>query len=273
MRIAPSSQHGSPPSPSWPVVSRRDQVIVTRLAGAAAVVFVTASVLVAQEAEPYQPLVKRYASMVRAVQLGSPRRTLERVFDLTRELQRVLVVQPNAPLDLMPEAEYDRLRRDLPGMIVEREPGGGGMLIVRADAEWFLKTARTHGDAADRAFFVAYRRMYPNGVWPSYVQQQTDEAGCTDFEGGRLLALYETWRRFARTHPGRYVRATAVITDDLEREFSKSTCACGGAQSIERELSAFVRRFPRSPAAPAARMRLRELRAGTSPIRLHCVAG
>jgi hypothetical protein len=172
-------------------------------------------------------------------------------------------------LESLPDEEFQRLGRDLPGAILNRDE----VVFVEPDPDYFTKLAAARGDGADRAFFSAFKATYPESVWPLYVEPQTDYGGCTRFGSMTLVETYRTWFDFQRTFRGRYAASAQRETDAVIEQLTTSTCACGDLASVERELQRFRRRFPTSPARAKIDQRLQALRARRSEIRTSCVAG
>jgi hypothetical protein len=172
-------------------------------------------------------------------------------------------------LESLPDEEFQRLARDLPGAIVNREE----VVFVEPDPDYFTKLAAARGDGADRAFFSALKTTYPKSVWPVYVEQQTDYSGCTRFGSMTLVETYRAWSDFQRKFPGRYAAGAKKETDAVIERLTTSTCACGDLVSVEEELQRFLRSFPTSSARARVDQRLQALRARRSDIRANCVAG
>ena len=191
--------------------------------------------------------------------------TIEGSFASIRGIREALLTK----LETLPEAEFNRLKQDLAGLIVNREE----IVFIKPDVEYFTKLAASRGDVADRAFFAALKATYPESVWPTYVEQQTDYAGCTRYGSGSLVEAYRAWSEFQRRYPGRYVDAAREEVAAVLEQVTQSTCACGNAAAIQRELEDFLRQFPTSPAKAGVEQRLQALRAGRSDIRTNCVAG
>lgn len=172
-------------------------------------------------------------------------------------------------LESLADADYRELERALRGVIISREEN----IVVQPDAAFFLELAQKRGDRVDRRFFEALAATYPNSLWPAYIEQQTDYSGCTAYGGGTLVEAYRRWSAFKAAFPGRYVDTVDEELSDIEHELTESTCACGDAASVVRELEAFVRTFPRASIVEAAEQRLADVRAGRSKMRTHCHSG
>jgi len=172
-------------------------------------------------------------------------------------------------LESLPEKDYLRLAAEVPGAILEREVFVG----VVPDPDTFLALATAHGDSTDTAFFAAYKATYPEGVWPVYLEPQTDEGGCTRFGSLSLVETLQHWTGFQRRNPGRYRDPVAAEVQRASAQLTQSTCACGDLDGVERELQEFCRRFPGSPFLAEVRWRLDAVEAGRSNIQPHCGPG
>jgi len=235
-------------------------------------VVVAAYLLLAQLAPPERSAIEDYRAALRDAEARRPPASLEPVFARALRVGEALLHvrgDGRAAIESLPAADFARLVGELPGLIVNRDE----TVYVKPDPAYFLRLAQRHGTPADRAFFEAYHRTLPDGVWPAYVKPQTDYSGCTAFGQGELVATYRVWREFARAFPGSYGVTVARLVRDVEVSVAQSTCACGDAASVERELHEFLTTFPGSPVSTAIAQRLRELRARRSAIRFVCLSG
>ncbi len=225
----------------------------------------------AQLSTSNQAAVDIYRSAIRSAESGRSSRAIEAAFSALVSMRDALMQVRSGQnvLESLPDEEFQRLGRDLPGAILNRDE----VVFVEPDAGYFTRLAAARGDGADRAFFAAFKATYPESVWPLYVEQQTDYGGCTRFGSMTLVETYRTWFDFQRTFPGRYVPGAQKETDAVIEQLTTSTCACGDLASVERELQRFRRRFPTSPARAKIDQRLQALRARRSDIRTSCVAG
>jgi hypothetical protein len=171
-------------------------------------------------------------------------------------------------LETLSLAEFERLGRELPGVLFGREESP----LVKLDPEFFLDLAGRYGDAADRAFFAAYKETYPDGVWAAYLQPRTDYSGCTVFGSGRLVGAYRRWSSFSLEFRDRYAARTVAELEQVGQQL-QSTCACADATSVEQELQQFLLTFPQSSIFGPIRDRLQAIRGGRSKIRFHCTSG
>jgi hypothetical protein len=218
-----------------------------------------------------QAAVDFYRSAITSAESGRSSRAIETAFSALVSVREALMQVRGGQnvLESLPDEEFQRLGRDLPGAILNRDE----VVFVEPDPDCFTKLAAARGDGADRAFFSAFKATYPESVWPLYVEPQTDYGGCTRFGSMTLVETYRTWFDFQRTFRGRYAASAQRETDAVIEQLTTSTCACGDLASVERELQRFRRRFPTSPARAKIDQRLQALRARRSEIRTSCVAG
>lgn len=188
---------------------------------------------------------------------------------VSEALTRARDNQLQTALESLSEEEFVRLKRDLPGALVNREE----TIFVEPDPDYFLKLAGAYGGPADRNFFAAFKATRPDSVWPVYVEQQTDYSGCTAFGSGKLVEAYRVWDEFRTMFPDRYVVSALEQLEDVSRELTDSTCACGDSASVEAEMQRFIRVFPPSTVRSQVADRLEELHAGRTKIRLNCKSG
>ncbi len=177
------------------------------------------------------------------------------------------VTHDKTVLEAMSNDAFLRLRRNLPGVILGRRDTV--FVNVVADIDYFAKLARA-GDAADRAFWAAQKATHSAFVWPVYVEQTSDYNGCTRFGAMDLVDAYRAWSDFRRTFPDRYRDEAIAALGGVANQLTQSTCACGDAASVERELGRFVQDFPASDIRAPVERRLRALQAGKSDIHPHC---
>ena len=223
------------------------------------------ALLLAQLSASDRAALERYRSAIKSAESGASPRALEAAFAAIGPVNQGLTQK----LESLSGDEFKRLEQELPGLLVNREE----IVFIKPDVAYFSKLAASRGDDADRAFFAALKATYPESVWPTYVEQQTDYAGCTRFGSMSLVETYRVWSEFQRKHPDRYRAAANDEASAVLRELTVSTCACGDAAAIERELDQFLRAFPASSARARVEERLQALRGRRSDIRTNCIAG
>jgi hypothetical protein len=153
-----------------------------------------------------------------------------------------------------------------PGLLVSWQEA----LFAVPDPEFFSTLAKEHGTAADVAFFDLLSKSY-DGAWPAWTEQQTDVTGCDRLEAPAVVDLYrlastehKEWSQTYRDHQTK-------IRAEIEGTLTDSTCACGQEPEVRANLEAFLAAFPKSPAAPKLRDRLKTLH--DSHIRFGCQSG
>jgi hypothetical protein len=176
-----------------------------------------------------------------------------------------------AVLPDLSEAQYQEVQRQMKGFIVVRE----AIIVVRPSVDYFKSLALKSGTNADRAFFDVYQRTEPdgNGPFPAYIKQQTDESGCTRFDGKLMVDLYRGWLTFRTTYPDAYASEAQGEIDSLEAELLSGICTCDNAQKTAAGLQAFVKAFPDLPITPKIKTRIAQIRSGKSSFRFNCHAG
>ena len=237
----------------------------------AVVVCSSSALLCAQQLDSVRTAVDRYRSAILLAQKEPSSGHLEAAFRAIEPLRQSLVSgragTPGA-LESLSDREFTALSRELVGLAVNREE----VVFVEPDVAFFGELA-ARGDRADRAFFTALGSTYPDSVWPVYVERQTDYSGCTRFGSGTLVSTYVAWAAYRRQHPKRYEQAAASHLDEIARQLTGSTCACGDRASVERELTGFLRRADAPAMRAKVEARLLAVRRGRANIRFACSSG
>jgi hypothetical protein len=245
----------------------RTPVIAVAVAGVATIV------VMAQGPAPQQAAIDAYQAAIRSTVSGRAPRAIEAAFSalaaMRASLTQVQSGQHMSPLEALPEKQFQALKQELPGVLVNRDE----IVFVEPDLDYFVRLAARSGDNADRAFFAALKSTYPESVWPVYIEQQTDYSGCTRFGSMSLVETYRAWTDFQRRFSGRYVAGAAKEIQRVLQGLTASTCACRDLASVEQELQRFLRDFPASPARATLDRRLQAIRAGGSDIRASCISG
>jgi hypothetical protein len=218
-----------------------------------------------------QAAVETYRSAIRSAESGRSTRGIESAFSALASMREALLEVRNGQtvLESLPDEDFRRLGRDLPGVVINREE----TVYVMPDVDYFTTLAAARGDGEDRAYCAALKATYPKSVWPVYVGQQTDFSGCTRFGSMSLVDTYRAWSDFQRKFPGRYAMGAKKEIDAAIEDLTESTCACGGKAAVEQELQRFLQDFPTSSIRAKIDQRLEALRAGRSEIRLNCHSG
>jgi len=213
------------------------------------------------------PTVTDYASAMDDLKTSRGKSPIEPVFEAGMQASP----QVQAVLPDLSEAQYQEVQRQMPGFIVVRQEPA----IVRPSVDYFRTLARKQGNKADRAFFAIYSRTEPdgNGPFPAYIQQQTDETGCTRFDGKLMIDFYRGWMTFRTMYPDAYASEAQGEIDSLETELLTGICTCKDAEQTASGLQAFVKAFPDLPITPKIKTRIARIHSGKSSFRFNCHAG
>jgi hypothetical protein len=225
----------------------------------------------AQQLDSARKAIDTYRVAIQRAQKAPSRGQLEAAFNASGPLREALATGRDGggtALEALSEPEFNQLRRELVGLVVNREE----VVLVEPDVAFFRALA-ARGDPADRAFFRALSATYPESVWPVYVEQQTDYSGCTRFGSGTLVTTYLTWSAFRQQYSKRYEAASGTHLDEVKRELTESTCACGDRASVEKELTEFLRRAKVSELRTEVAARLAAVRSDHAAIRFACTSG
>jgi hypothetical protein len=213
------------------------------------------------------PEVESYAAALDALQQSGGKQKIEPVFEAGMQAGPSL----QAVLPELSESQFQQVQHQMQGFVIARY----GTVFVRPNVEYFKKLSRKIGSKADRAFFDIYERTEPdtNGAFPAYIQQHTDEAGCTRFDGKMLTDLYRGWITFRTAYPDDYSPEAQGEIDSIETELRSGICSCDNANKTAAGLQRFVDAFPDLPITPKIKARITQIREGKSSFRFNCHAG
>lgn len=234
--------------------------------------FLIAALLATPNAAAFTPAeVQAYLSALEAVESRSRMGSVEDTFSKALALRTALLRSRDggAYLEGVEQDEFDALSGLLRGMILNREE----IVLAQPVPAFYLDLANRFGGNADVAFFQNYAATLPDGVWRSYLEQQTDVTACTDFASGQLVERYGGWLLFRSSYPGRYSESVGAEIEAIEQEMTEGSCACGTQEEFVRELAKFAGRFPLSPATARIRARIQEIGRGRATVRFHCASG
>jgi hypothetical protein len=192
------------------------------------------------------------------------RQPIEPVFEAGMEA----APQIQALLPELTESQYQQVQRRMRGFIVVRKPA----IVVRPGVDYFKSLARKQGTKADRAFFAIYQRTEPdgNGPYAAYIRQESDQVGCTRFDGNLMTELYRGWITFRTMYPDAYANEAQGEIDSLESELLSGICTCDNAEKTAAGLQTFVKALPDLPITPKIKNRIAQIRSGKSPFRFNC---
>jgi hypothetical protein len=208
--------------------------------------------------------VQAYSSAMEDLRTSRGKSPIEPVFEAGMQASP----QVQAVLPDLSESQYQEVQRQMQGFIVVRQEPS----IVRPSVDYFRTLARKQGTKADRAFFAIYSRTEPdgNGPFPAYIKQQTDESGCTRFDGKLMVDLYRGWLTFRTAYPDDYAAEAQGEIDSLESELASGICTCEDAEKTAAGLQAFVDAFPGVPITPKVKGRIAQIKDGKSSFRFNC---
>lgn len=237
---------------------------------ASVLLFCLASMLFVPDASArvWPAAVMAYLGELQRVETSGPDANMAPLFDAAQATGDALMrLEGNAAwIETLPEADYTALVRSLRGLNVSR----GTEIYALPDPGFLFALALQSGTAADRAFFALYRQSWDDAGLPTYLQFTTRIAPCVRFGENRIADLYSQWRQFHLTYPEAYSAYARQWIADLEEVVELGTCACGGQDSVEHELSAFLTRFPESPARNGILARLQQLEDDPHVRPIHC---
>jgi hypothetical protein len=159
-------------------------------------------------------------------------------------------------IETLSDAEFDALKAELRGFQLSR----GYDIYAQPDAAFLYKQARAHGAPEDQAFFQLYNDLWSAELMPRYLSLGNSPTPCVRFGEDILPQLYADWRGYATRYPQAYRAFAQQTVRDLEEVVTLGVCTCSDADSVERELRGFLKRFPDLPDANAVRSRLQELK-------------
>ena len=228
---------------------------------------VTALAPVLNAAVDVPPEVAAYAAALDELLKSSGKESIEPIFEAGMQASpSVQAVLPD-----LSQAQFQQVQHQMQGFVVARDEA----ILVRPRVEYFKALARKVGTKADRAFFEVYGRTEPdaNGTFPAYIRQQTDEAGCTRFDGKLLTELYRGWLTFRTEYPDDYAPEAQGEIDSIETELRSGICSCENAKKTAAGLQTFVAAFPDLPMTAKIKDRIARIRNGKSGFRFNCHAG
>lgn len=234
-------------------------------------IFFAVSVAIAEIQAPEEIAVNKYRSAIGAAKSATSPKSIENAFSALASLRDALMhvtKDRNNVLESLSDTEFADLQHALPGVLLRREE----VIFVKADVDYFAQLASAKGDPADRAFFRALKVTYPNSTWPIYLLQQTDYSGCTRFGSLSLVETYRMWSEFQKRYPDRYEIPVKMELDAVLNKLL-STCACGDAADIVKELEQFRMEFPGSPMQSRIDVRLKDVQERRPTVRTNCISG
>lgn len=197
------------------------------------------------------------AELARVEQAPAPV-SLQKIFALMDEVQADVMQLDGSKawLETLTDAEYDQLKSELRGFILNR----GYDIYAQADPQFLLTLAEARGDEADREFFRRYHQYWSASYTPVFLRQTDRPSPCVRFGERILPEVYESWGAYARRYPKTFLGFAEQVVRDVEEIMELGTCACADEASVSQELTQFLRRYPQTPVASKIRARLKQLR-------------
>lgn len=203
--------------------------------------------------------VTAYLEILAGVEDADPPVSMEALFAGAEaaqdELMRMDATGQQAWIETLSAEDFDQLSQRMRGLRLSR----GRDVYAQPDPNFLSELAQRQGRPEDRDFFRVYRRSWGADLVPSYLRLTHRVSPCVRFGENVIPDLYAGWRAFRDRHPMAYATSAAQAVRDLEEAVELGTCACGGHDSVEQELSGFVTRFPDTPSRPGILARLQEL--------------
>lgn len=226
----------------------------------------------ADEENPPQhgpPSVARYKKALEQSQLNQTV-NVEQLFELAvaaaREIEQEIIWRDSATGQPSPPTPSEMR---VEGLLISTEEA----LFAKPSPQFFADLARRKGRPVDRTFFELLVKTRPDGIWPLYIEQQTDVTGCTRFENPELVSVYKGWVGFQKRFPEPYNAQVRTELRDLEDEILTSTCACGARAATIEGLKSLANAFPGTAIALGIEKRLQTIQAGKAQLRFNCLSG
>jgi hypothetical protein len=225
------------------------------------------AIALANAAVDIPPEVGAYAKALDDLLKSNGKESIEPLFEAGMQASPSI----QAVLPDLSDEQFQQVQHQMEGFVVARDKA----VLVRPKVGEFKALARKKGTKADRAFFEIYGRTEPdaNGTFPAYIKQQTDEAGCTRFDGKLLTDLYRGWLTFRTEYPDDYSPEAQGEIDSIETELRSGICSCEDAKTTAAGLQTFVDAFPDLPMTAKIKDRIARIRSGKSGFRFNCHAG
>jgi hypothetical protein len=212
--------------------------------------------------------IDAYLAELRAVETARAPVSLQPLFQKMDAVQLAVmqIEGGQAWLESIDNDAYAALGRELRGFILSR----GFDIYAQPDPLFLLALAERHGTPTDRAFFTLYLQYWSADYMPVFQRQTRVPTPCIRYDERVLPEVYEAWRGYVRQHPQTFMGFAEQALADVEEIMTLGTCACGPQETVERELRAFLKRFPDTPVAGPVRARLKQLREDPDKLPVRC---
>jgi hypothetical protein len=174
------------------------------------------------------------------------------------------------PLEALSEEDYDFVQQHMKGFFVFREEIVG----VEPRMTFFKALAARKGSQEDVDFFNLMTEVYGDGIWPAYVEQQTDYSGCGSYGDGARTRIYLGAVKLKAPVNNAYrEQIDGMIKGLKESLITDGLCVCGGADSVIKELTLFIEKAPNANFIEDVKQLLAKVKAGKSKMGFFCHTG
>lgn len=174
------------------------------------------------------------------------------------------------PLEAMSEEDYAFVQQHMKGFFVFREEIVG----VEPEMTFFKELAARRGSQEDVDFFDLMTEVYGDGIWPAYIEQQTDYSGCGSYGDGARTRIYLHALKIGTPVNEAYrVKIDRMVKGLKESFISDGICVCGGEDTVVKELSLFIEKAPDADFIEDVKQLLAKVKAGKSKMGFYCRTG
>lgn len=222
--------------------------------------------------------VRMYSQSVGQFEKGAGNKTLGEIYVNGLVLAEKLVdhmhkwSEESDVLESLSDEDYLFVQKEMKGFYVTRHE----IVDVSPDMKFFNKMAIIGGAQEDKDFFYFMAEIYPYGIWPIFMQEQTPYSACDIYGDGVLTNLYietESPKLKKITHV-KYKEEISEIREGMKSRLSEDGgCACGGADTVIKELTLFIGSVPKANFIADVKRLLFVVKSGKSTIRLFCQTG
>jgi len=189
---------------------------------------------------------------------------------LGEKLQEFNGVGKPIPLEALSGEDYAFVQQHMKGFFVFREEIVG----VKPNMAFFKELAARKGSQEDVDFFDLMAEVYGDGIWPAFVEQQTDYSGCGSYGDGARTRIYLHAAKLKTPVNEAYKKEIDGMIKGLKESFiADGTCVCGGADAVIKELSLFIEKAPDADFIEEVKQLLSKVKAGKSRMGFYCQTG
>lgn len=215
------------------------------------------------ESKPISELPIEVDAYFRAItEFQVKKATLETAFHLGNQAMQAL----GSVLNDLSEENLRKARERMPGF--DLNPNTETVLI-HPEPDYFLKLAKTSALPADESFFKLFKETSPDGVSPSYLEEEPESTSCTVYNG-TLVKLFGHWQEFKQAYPGSYQKDVNRKIQNIVDVLADDDCACDSKEKVTSELKAFLAVPSEANFRERVASKLKSVEAGTAKIRFDC---